>query len=139
MVKLAYIRLLDRSIRSIDSIFPANRADFLKLRLTRSKDDVNDQKLALEQILRSMHTAWCTDVLQKEYKRTADKISEINKILASSTGGTQHTSFGKLLMETMKRWMQNCRIIFRSVVIQVMLSLTKLVITGPVLLNRCQT
>jgi thiol-disulfide isomerase/thioredoxin len=99
LVELAQIRLLDRSIKKIDSMFSAARADFLKLRLNRSKD-VSEQKLEMERIMSSMHTAWCIDVLQKEYKYTTDKIDEINKILASSAGGTQHTSFGKPMIET---------------------------------------
>ena len=99
IAKLAYIRSLDKSIQIIDSMFSPARADFIKLRLNASKD-VSEQKLALEHIIRSMHTAWCIDVLQKEYKHTTDKIDEINKILATSGGGTQHTSFGKPLMET---------------------------------------
>ena len=97
--KLAYIRSLDKSIQIIDSMFSPARADFIKLRLNASKD-VSEQKVALEHIIRSMHTGWCTEVLQKEYKHTTDKIDEINKILATSGGGTQHTSFGKPLMET---------------------------------------
>ncbi len=99
IVELAQIRLLDRSIQYMDSMFSAPRADFLKLRLNRSKD-ISEQKQAMEYILRSMHTAWCIDVLQKEYKRTTDKIDEINKILASSAGGTHHANFGKPMIET---------------------------------------
>ncbi|PSL46284.1 thiol-disulfide isomerase/thioredoxin [Chitinophaga niastensis] len=97
--KIALMRSLDKSIQRTDSIFSSAKADFLKLRLNTSKD-VNEQKVALDHILRSMHTAWCIAVVKKEYKRTADKIDEINKILARSAGGTQHTSFGKPLMET---------------------------------------
>jgi hypothetical protein len=49
IVELAQIRLLDRSIKKIDSMFSTTRADFLKLRLNRSKD-VSEQKLEMERI-----------------------------------------------------------------------------------------
>ncbi len=97
--KIELIRSLDRSLQRIDSMFSTSKADFLKLRLNTSKD-VTEQKVELEHLLRSMHTAWCIAVVKREYKRTADKIDEINKTLARSAGGTQHTSFGKPLMET---------------------------------------
>jgi thiol-disulfide isomerase/thioredoxin len=97
--RIAFMRSLDKSIESIDRMFSPAKADFLKLQLNTSKD-INDQKVALEHTLRSMHTSWCTVVLKKEYKHATDKIAEINKTLASSAGGTQHTSFGKPLMET---------------------------------------
>lgn len=97
--KIALIRSLDKGIQRIDSLFPPAKADFLKLHLNSSKD-VNEQELSLEHILRSMHTDWCTAVVKREYRRTADEIDEINETLAKSVAGTQQTSFGKPLMET---------------------------------------
>jgi thiol-disulfide isomerase/thioredoxin len=97
--KIAFVRSLDKSIQRVDSTFSPAKADFLKLLLHTSKD-INNQKVALEHTLRSMHTSWCTAVLKKENKHTTDKIDEINKTLAGSAGGTQHTSFGDPLMET---------------------------------------
>jgi len=97
--KIASIRALDRSIQRTDSLFSPSKADFLKLRLNESHD-VNEQKLALDHILPSMHTAWCTAMVKNEYKRTADKIDEINKTFARSVGSTQPSSFGSSLMGT---------------------------------------
>jgi len=99
MQKFLLMQSLDKSIQRIDSLFSPAKADFLKLRLSTSKD-VNEQKTSLEHILRSMHTDWCVAVEKREYQRTVDKVDEINKTLARSVGGTQHTSFGKPLIET---------------------------------------
>lgn len=96
---IALIRSLDKNIQRIDSLFSPAKADFIKFHLNMSRD-LNEQKVALEHILRSMHTAWCTTVIKKEYLQTKDRIDEINKTLARSINGTQHTSFGKPLLQT---------------------------------------
>ena len=97
--EIARTRALDKTIQRLDSAFSPAKADFLKLRLNTSTD-VNEQNEARKHILLSMHTPWCVAVVKAEYKRTAQKIDEINATLGASTGGTQITSFGKPLMET---------------------------------------
>ncbi|HXB45145.1 MAG TPA: TlpA disulfide reductase family protein, partial [Puia sp.] len=96
---LELIRSLDKNIQRIDSMFSPAKADFLKLRLNTSRD-INEQRVALENIIQSMHTSWCMDVAKKEYKRTVAKIDEINRTLAMPFHDVQHTSFGKPLIET---------------------------------------
>jgi thiol-disulfide isomerase/thioredoxin len=97
--KIAFARALHQNVHRIDSLFPANKADFLKLGLSITTD-LNEQKTVLDYVARSMHTPWCSAVLKKEYGHTVREIDEINKALAKSTGGEQHSSFGKPLFQT---------------------------------------
>jgi thiol-disulfide isomerase/thioredoxin len=97
--KIALMRSIEKSIQRIDSAFPSAKADFLKLRLNTSTD-VNEQKIAMEHILGSMHTSWCIKEEKEQYKRAVDKIDEINKSLADSAGGSLYTSFGNPLIQT---------------------------------------
>ena len=85
MQKVALIRSLDKSIQRIDSMFFPAKADFLKLRLNESKD-VDEQKVILEHILPSMHTAWCAAVVKNEYKRTTTRLMRSIKYLPGQWG-----------------------------------------------------
>jgi thiol-disulfide isomerase/thioredoxin len=82
---------IDRSIQRIDSLFQPAKADYLKLRLGESTD-IGEQKTALESTLNSMHTDWCIAVTKKEWKRTAAKLDEINKTLASSAASSANST-----------------------------------------------
>lgn len=97
--KTTMIELLDRNIQTIDSIFLPAKADYLKFRLNTSAD-LNDQKIALDHILSSMHTGWCIAVVKKETERTIARIDEINATMAKSVSGTKQIGFGKPLLET---------------------------------------
>jgi len=97
--KIRLLRSLSNNIHTADSLFPPAKADFVKLRFNDSRD-VNEQKLALEILLRSMHTPWCMAVAKNEYGRTEQKINEINKALAAESGSTTETPFGKPLLQT---------------------------------------
>lgn len=96
---LATERMLEKSIRAIDSLFLASRADFLKLGLNDSHD-INEQRTGLQTIIGSMHTNWCIAVAKNEYNNTVAKINEINKVLSQPANGTLHTAFGKPMIET---------------------------------------
>lgn len=84
-----------------DSAFPPAKADFLKLRLATSTD-VDEQKIALEHTIGSMHTTWCVAVEKEQYQRAVEKIDEINQSLApAGTGaGAPKTVFGEPLLQT---------------------------------------
>ena len=97
--KLLLTRSLDKNIHLFDSLFPPAKADFLKIQLNNSKDP-NEQKVALERILASMHTGWSKSVVRSEYKHTLKKIDGINNILASSTGIHASSMPGKPVMKT---------------------------------------
>jgi thiol-disulfide isomerase/thioredoxin len=97
--KAAFNRALNRNIRKLDSVFPASKADFLKLGLSLTTD-LNEQIPLLDHVARSMHTPWCIKVLRNEYLNNVRKVNEINTALARSTGGNQHSMLGKPLFET---------------------------------------
>lgn len=97
--KLAFIRSLKRDIASADSLFATAKADFMKLHLSTNNNG-DDQKEALDYILNSIHTSWCSTTLKKEYISTTGKTIELNKALARSTGDAKINSLGKPLLET---------------------------------------
>ena len=97
--KISFIKLLDKSIRETDSMFSPSKADFLKLRMNESKD-LTEQKIALKEILNSVHTAWCAAIIKNEYQSTSKKIDAINKALAGSSKIKGKASFGKPLLKT---------------------------------------
>lgn len=96
--RIWYINL-QRNIQKIDSSLPAAKADFIKLDFSMS-NDLKEQEQAEKYILSSMHTAWCMAVEKQQDARLLRKINEINRTLAQASGGEEHGSFGKPLLET---------------------------------------
>jgi thiol-disulfide isomerase/thioredoxin len=94
-----YLKITDRSIQRIDSIFIPAKADFMKLQINNSNDPIV-QKMVLEKSIASMHTNWTRTVTLKEYGKTLAKIADINKMMAGSTVLATNTSIGKLVRKT---------------------------------------
>lgn len=97
--KIQQDKVIDKCIHILDSIFPPSRADFMKLQLNDSKD-IAEQKSALERIMPGMHTNWCRLVAKTEYAHAIDKVTTINKALASSGNSVTAEGFGKPLQQT---------------------------------------
>ncbi len=90
---------LAKNIKTLDSMFLPGKADLLKFQLNESHD-VAEQKLALGQILVSMHAPWCKSMANSEYQHALTKMNDINRSLAAAKSGTALASFGKPLLQT---------------------------------------
>ncbi len=91
---------LAQTAHRLDSLFPAAKADFLKLCANNQKN-LQEQKENLEYLINNMQTNWCKTVLQSEYTRTVAKIDQVNQLLSKSTdGATPVTDFGKPILQT---------------------------------------
>ncbi|WP_461093321.1 TlpA family protein disulfide reductase [Spirosoma gilvum] len=99
MRKMYQDRMITRGIRWLDSLYSPARADIMKLQLNDSKD-IAEQKAALEQILPSISTGWCKEIVQKEYARTVEQGASVNRALAASGNSPTAAGFGSPLQQT---------------------------------------
>ncbi len=90
---------LDGDIRRLDSLFPPEKADFLKLFLDVDLN-LSEQELQYAHIRSGIHTPWCLTVLNNQYDRINARISEINKELAASPASLPDSGFGRPLIRT---------------------------------------
>lgn len=99
MGKMYQNRRIAQGIHWLDSLYSPVRADMMKLQLNDSKD-IAEQKAALEQILPRMSTSWCKVIAQKEYARTVEQITSVNRALAASGDSPTAAGFGNPLQQT---------------------------------------
>jgi thiol-disulfide isomerase/thioredoxin len=92
-------RIVGQSIALLDSLFPAFRADFLKLQLDDSQD-VEERMSVLARMLPTMRTNWCHLLAQTNYTRSVENVEAVNRALASSGPSVTATDFGKPLLQT---------------------------------------
>ena len=90
--------LTSRTNSFIDSVFSASKADFLKIKFS-SKDPI-EQKLMNEAVLASVHTKWCTNIIQERYDKNLQKIASIEKTLNDSKPIISDIKIGKPIAET---------------------------------------
>jgi thiol-disulfide isomerase/thioredoxin len=87
------------AMQRIDSLFPAAKADFLKLHLGLPQDIIGE-KTGFETIGAGLHTPWCAAVVAAESRRIEKNIAEINKALAESRIPGDSTALGRPLLAT---------------------------------------
>lgn len=86
------------TINYIDSIFDAPKADLLKMKL--SSRDLHEEKIIMEEVLKSIHTNWCRTVIQERYNENQAKLESIEKALTNSKPLDANTQFGTPIEET---------------------------------------
>ncbi len=99
MQQIAIDQMVKQGITLLDSIFPASKADLMKLQLNDSKD-IAEQKVALERILSSTSTDWCRQIAKREYARSIEKLALVNQALASSGNSLIPSAFGPPIQQT---------------------------------------
>jgi thiol-disulfide isomerase/thioredoxin len=97
--KQLLLKYTDTSIYLLDSLFAPAKADFMKMQLYTS-NDLLEQKLAIEKVIKSMHTQWTKTVYLNEYQLKAEKVASINKTLEGSTNSSIKSDIGKLILQT---------------------------------------
>ncbi len=91
--------LLDRNIRRLDSLFPPEKADFLKLFLGAGLN-LSDEEEAYTHIRGSIHTAACLALLDNHQQHLKARLSEIDQELSAAPAGMQDSGFGRPLIRT---------------------------------------
>lgn len=99
MRKMYQNRRIAQDIHWLDSLYSPPMADLMKLQLNDSKD-IAEQEAAMEQILPSMTTDWCKIVAEKEYARSVEQLSSVNRALAASGNSPTAADFGRPLLQT---------------------------------------
>ncbi|PKK37837.1 hypothetical protein BWI96_05090 [Siphonobacter sp. SORGH_AS_0500] len=100
ILKVLSERELQRNIRLADSLLTPVKADIIKLLFNQDKD-IEEQKIALQQIVPSMSTPWCRAIAKKEYAQTIARVDQVNQALAASDRSSATSdALGKVLEKT---------------------------------------